>query len=176
MKISSKADILRVLAIQKKDITHLLEQMSDSDYQQDREGKWSVLENVEHLIRSTNPVIIALKLPKTLPQVLFGKKNRTSKTYEEIVNAYKSKLSVGAKASFPYTPKPFFSKEKKIGIQKISKCIGSLEKAIRNWSEDDLEKYQIPHPIIGKITFKEMLYFVIYHFGHHSKTIENLTK
>ena len=37
--------------------------------------------------------------------------------------------------------------------------------------EEDLDNYILPHPLIGKTTIREMLYFTIYHVQHHHKAI-----
>lgn len=44
------------------------------------------------------------------------------------------------------------------------------------FEEEDLETLLIPHPMLGKITLKEMLYNAAYHVQHHqNQTIKNLT-
>ena len=40
-----------------------------------------------------------------------------------------------------------------------------------NWSEKDLDKYKLPHPLLGKLTVREMLFFTIYHNEHHLKAM-----
>ncbi len=42
---------------------------------------------------------------------------------------------------------------------------------LENWSDKQLNTYLLPHPLIGKLTIKEMLYFVDYHILHHQKAI-----
>ena len=46
---------------------------------------------------------------------------------------------------------------------------GGLEK----YSESDLDLIILPHPLLGKITLREMMYFTIYHVQHHQKIAEN---
>jgi uncharacterized damage-inducible protein DinB len=36
------------------------------------------------------------------------------------------------------------------------------------WEEDQLDEAQLPHPIIGKITVREMLFFTIHHNLRHA--------
>jgi len=33
--------------------------------------------------------------------------------------------------------------------------------------EDDLDRVMLPHPLLGKLTLREMLFFTIYHVEHH---------
>lgn len=37
---------------------------------------------------------------------------------------------------------------------------------------DELDKYILPHPLLGKLTIREMMYFTIYHVEHHKKLTE----
>ena len=45
---------------------------------------------------------------------------------------------------------------------------------LKNWSENDLDINVMPHPIIGKISVREMLFFTIYHIQHHAKSIQKM--
>ena len=58
-------------------------------------GKWSAGQNLDHLIRAINPLQLAYGLPKVALRILFGKTNRPSKTYDELVAKYKAKLAAG---------------------------------------------------------------------------------
>jgi len=39
-------------------------------------------------------------------------------------------------------------------------------------SEAALDKYILPHPLLGKLTLREMLYFTAYHVAHHKQLVE----
>jgi hypothetical protein len=43
---------------------------------------------------------------------------------------------------------------------------------LQNWSEEELDIYNCPHPVLGKTTIKEVLYFTIYHVQHHTEIIK----
>jgi hypothetical protein len=38
-----------------------------------------------------------------------------------------------------------------------AKITTSLTDAIGRWHEDDLDRYRLPHPLLGKLTVREML-------------------
>ena len=136
--------------------------------------KWSVAENVEHLIISTNTSSLAWYLPKFLVRWIGGTPNRNSRTYDELKNKYYSKLSEGGRASGRFVPKPI---EIKYGKQKLldnwnkatSKFINTLDK---NRSEQDLDNYLVKHPLLGRITLRELGYFTIFHTEHHLNSIQ----
>lgn len=138
-----------------------------------REGKnWSASDNVDHMIRAIKPIIKAMKLPKMALQTLFGKAEHPSKTYEEICTIYSEEIKRGAKAGGSFLPnqeEPRQPGEKKINLlDQLSVEIEKLVSAVEKWDENDLDEVQLPHPIIGKITLREMLFFTIHHNLRHA--------
>ena len=43
-----------------------------------------------------------------------------------------------------------------------------IREKVENWKESDLDKYVLPHPLLGKISLREMLYFTDFHILHHN--------
>jgi hypothetical protein len=50
--------------------------------------------------------------------------------------------------------------------------VTTLNKRLKKYSEASLDELILPHPLLGKLTLREMLYFTIYHAGHHHHLIE----
>jgi hypothetical protein len=138
------------------------------------EGKWSAGKQLDHMIKSVAPVNMAMGLPNFIPALLFGKANRPSKTYEELVAKYQSKLAAGGKAPARFEPPfvPFEAKTKL--INRLKNLVKSLCKKINQSSEKGLDKTILPHPLLGKLTLREMLYFTAYHAAHHQASIEQV--
>jgi len=42
----------------------------------------------------------------------------------------------------------------------------------KKWKEPQLDQYIAPHPLLGKITLRELCYFTIYHTKHHLNIIK----
>ena len=38
---------------------------------------------------------------------------------------------------------------------------------VARWNEADLDRYRMPHPLLGLLTVREMLQFTVYHTAHH---------
>lgn len=137
-------------------------------------NKWSAAENMQHLIISTNTTTLAYALPKFLVRWVGGTPNRASKTYEEVKEKYYKKLSEGGRASGRFVPKPI---EIKYGKQKL---IDKWQKATNNFintllkhrTEKDLDNYLARHPLLGRITLRELCYFTIFHTEHHLHSIQ----
>ncbi len=56
-------------------------------------------------------------------------------------------------------------------MKKLQGLVQKLCKRMNKYSEEELDKYILPHPLMGKVTLREMLYFTIYHVQHHEKQI-----
>jgi len=134
-------------------------------------GKWSVAENADHLIKAVKATRTAYSLPKFVTRTLFGKPNRTSKTYEELVAKYKMKLDQGGKASGRYIPEKKMLKKFLLVRKWQKENERYLEVLELNWTDSQLDQYIAPHPLLGKVTLRELCYFTIYHTGHHLDTI-----
>jgi uncharacterized damage-inducible protein DinB len=133
---------------------------------------WSPSDNVDHLIKSHKPIAKALKLPKFTLQAMFGKLEKPSRSYEEICTIYRDEIAKGTQASGRYLPNqenPENAKAKKQELlSKFSKASEELVSVAEKWTESELDSYLLPHPLIGKLTIREMLYFTIYHNLRHA--------
>lgn len=130
-------------------------------------GKWNAGQQLDHLIRSVSPLSTGLKLPKFIVRLVFGKANRPSKSYQELVNKYKMKLEAGGRAAGRFVPNKIELSDKNDKGEKLLKEISQLTKNINRYSEQELDSFILPHPLLGKITLREMMYFTIYHAGYH---------
>jgi len=143
--------------------------LSEPDFTFAPADKWTAGQQLEHILRGVSPVTTALTLPKFVPHLLFGKSNRESIDYETLVKNYQSQLAAGSKASGRFIP-PAIGFEKRDELKtKLLATVAELAQKVENFSEAQLDEYVLPHPILGKLTIREMLYFTIYHVEHHHK-------
>ncbi len=134
---------------------------------------WSPSDNVDHMIKAVKPITKALKLPKITLQAMFGRPEKSSMAYEELCQLYRDEIAKGAKASGRYlpdqeTPSENAEEKKKALLEQWSKASIELVLVAERWDESELDQYQLSHPIIGKLTIREMLFFTIYHNLRHA--------
>lgn len=136
--------------------------------------KWSIAQNVKHLIISANATRLAFTLPKFITKLYVGKPNRSSRSYDELVSKYKMKLQQGGKASGRFIPQKLSNNINKDQLlDSFNQSMVKLTIAIKNkWTEQQLDQYIAPHPLLGKITIRELCYFTIYHTYHHLAIIK----
>jgi DNA-directed RNA polymerase subunit L len=54
-------------------------------------------------------------------------------------------------------------------LERLSRANLALLSALEKWQEVEFDRYQLPHPILGKLTMREMLFFTIYHTLRHAR-------
>ena len=147
--------------------------ISDDLFFRQPTDKWSIAQNVNHIIISTKQTKLAYSLPKLIIRLYTGKPNRSSRNYDELVKKYLAKLEAGGKASGIFIPKSISDTSKENLINKWMKISTTyLQTLESNWKEEQLDNYLAPHPLLGKITLRELCYFTIYHTQHHLNIIK----
>lgn len=144
-----------------------VEAQSLSAFEKGPEGKWTTGQHLEHLIRSVVPLNQAFLLPNVVYRLLFGKPNRPPRDYEGLVSRYKEKLSKGGQASGRYIPPVIPVSEKHALLNRFLKEYKLLARKTLRWQDSKLDHYLLPHPLLGKVTVREMLFFTTYHLQHH---------
>ena len=173
MPIEYKPQIISALNEKIDAFNNYIEPLSKEQFEATPTGKWSAGQNLDHLIRAIKPLQLAYSLPKIALLILFGKTNRPSRNYDELVAKYKTKLAAGGKASGPFIPPTIGFEKKNELIKKYSLQKQKLINKIEKQSETDLDRYILPHPLLGKVTLREMLYFTIHHNEHHLELLKN---
>ena len=163
------ADILRKNHAQ---FVRQLQQLNNADFCYAPEGKWTASQQLDHIIRSVSPVNMAMGLPKCIVKWKFGIANRPSKTFEALVEKYNLKLQEGGKASGRFVPPSVTSERKEKLLAQLTNVVEKLCLKTTKHSETSLDKYILPHPLLGKLTLREMLYFTAYHVEHHRQLVE----
>ena len=152
-------------------IEHVLA-MPAEQLDKSRNAKWTPVQHLDHLHRAVRPLAMALLIPKWVLRWRIGKPNRKPRTYEELVARYKEKLAAGGRASGRFVPPAIGAKEAEEKATAVRKQVNKLIERIDGWSEPELDGTLLPHPLLGKLTVREMLYFTIYHAQHHRALVE----
>ncbi len=164
----SKEEIIKRLEEAGNEFSSFCSAVTDESFFRQPASKWSIAQNATHLITSANMTRLAYRLPKFVVRLYTGKPNRASRTYDELVAKYKSKLEKGGKASGRFVAKPVDEKQGKENILRtFNRSMQNLNSTISRTKDEDLDRYLAPHPLLGKITFRELGYFTIYHTLHH---------
>ncbi len=124
---------------------------------------WSPGHHLKHLVLSNTPVASALTLPRG--RLLAQGTAQPHRSYSEMQALYRGALSTGARAFGPFLPTPDGTQ-----TEAVAGYTGSAElltHACLHWSEPELDRYAMPHPVLGLLSVREMLFFTVYHNQHH---------
>jgi hypothetical protein len=150
----------------------LIQELDADEFERSVHGKWSAGQDLAHLIKTLKIIGLAFILPKFLLKFLFGKANRPSRSPEELYEKYKGSLAQGGKAPAAFIPKKVRYAQADGLLQQHEYYGNQLIKRLNKISEEDLDTYLLPHPLIGKITMREMLCFVFVHTNHHYRNLK----
>lgn len=150
-----------------------IQHVSDADFIKSVNNKWTAGQQLDHIIKSVAPVNLAFTLPGFMVKMIFGKANRPSRTYDQLVEKYQGKLSAGGRAPGKFIPALVTVQQRDKLNKKLFRLTISLADKIEGFTEDQLDLLLLPHPLLGKLTLREMIYFTIYHAGHHEKQVVN---
>jgi uncharacterized damage-inducible protein DinB len=137
-------------------------------------GQWSIAQTLQHLVIHTKSATAAYAIPKFLVRLFGGKSNRASISYPALIERYQALLAAGGKAEGRYVPKHFkpgTNKDELINHWRQFTAI-YMQALRKNWKDNQLDKYLVKHPLLGKITLRELCYFTIYHTNHHLAIVQ----
>ncbi len=140
---------------------------------------WSPAHHARHLTLSNRPLIQALRLPRLALLAVGGKaeNGRVGRDFATMRETYLAALKAGARASGRFLPTLEGSQDaagQAAGVAELRESAEGLSGAAARWPDADLDGLTLPHPVLGKLTLREMLYFAVYHHSHHLEGVRRL--
>jgi len=172
--IKSRQEIIETLQDSSLAVIKWVSEQKKDDFNKVVNDKWTTAQQLDHLTKSIKPLVMILNKPKFIMRYLFGKPNRDVRSYDQVVDKYLLKLKGGGKASGQFIPGKLDSSDKKKLLNNYTKYSEKLERVVNKFNEDELDSYLLPHPLLGKMLLREMLFFTIYHTQHHCKSMKYL--
>ena len=168
----SRLEILRELRSLHQQSTSFWESFDTARFFAPLGEAWSPADNIRHLIKSSRPVAVALRVPKMLLIVPgAGVGWRGSRSYAEVRETYLAALAGGVQAGrFAPTPRKvegdLESARRELMARREAVAV-NLHAAVEAWGDRGLDRLRMPHPALGQLTVREMLLFTLYHNLHH---------
>ncbi len=174
--IHNKIDIIEHIQQAFDQVSTFMNNLTTAQCIQASASQWSAGQHLQHLVLSTQP-INTLLMGDIEHIKVFGTPDRpTAWSYDELVANYQAHLEKGAKAKGQFVPDELTLYDKEELIDDFILAKEELIEALEEWDDDALDKYCIPHPLLGKLSIREMLFFTIYHTRHHFKGIKRLLR
>lgn len=155
-----KVHIIQELVRHHHHFIHTLESLSDADFQRKPSEKWRLGQQLEHIIKSVKPVNMAFGSPMFVLKMKFGTANRPSKSYEALVEKYLKVLEENQDYVVPgrFAPEEIPHKLKGQKLKELKGLVQKLVSRLAKFTEEGLDTHILPHPVLGKLTLREMLY------------------
>lgn len=174
LSIHTQEEIVEQLQQQYQLLTTWLEEYPEEHFDLvPASSNWSAGQHADHLIRSTKPLNKIMRFPRLMLKTTFGTCNRAERTFEEVIAKYKKGLAAGGQATGDFIPPKIENNQKTALIDTLNDEVKKLNQVTLKWSASDFSKYVIPHPLIGKLTLREMMFFTIYHTHHHLSILKD---
>lgn len=169
--IQDKASIQQGLREAMSAVTDWVESQPPEHFEKGPEGRWSVGQHLEHLVRSVQPVALGMATPRPILRLFTGAVSRPGMSYTAVLEGYEATLEAGGKASGRYDPPPIAATRRPRIVARHRALCATLVKRIGRWPEEALDCHGAPHPLMGLLSLREVLFFTIHHHDHHFATL-----
>lgn len=176
---NSKEEILSCLALLQKEVEFFFHKIGVNYFFTHSLGGWSPSENLSHLTFTTNILALSFRFPRFILKMIYGNAD-SERAFYDMKLLFSSAMKYPQDAGFfapAIEPNPRDSVEKSLHQMKDwnNACI-NLSSSLEGFTENDLSGYRLPHPLLGKVTFREMCFLHILHILHHCEKVESKLK
>ena len=134
-------------------------------------GAWSPLDDLRHLVRVNAALVKGLGYPAPVLRVRFGRPAREPWSYERLVVVYDAILSTGVRSPALFEPRGAAVVDREAYrarvLEQWRSVNGELLGRVDRLTERRADRTCLPHPALGLLSPREMLFFTIHHDLHH---------
>ena len=151
-----------------------LNSQPDDNWEKRPDNKWTVGQQILHLVNSLQLLNNALSYPRFFLKYKFGTCNRESRDYETVTKKYQEKLIANQDRArvFNQKLKKPIQKERERLLNRLQIQNKKLQYKLRKISNINLDTLVIPHPLMGKMTIREIIMWTAHHTEHHTNILK----
>jgi hypothetical protein len=168
-----KEVIADLLEEKHRELFEWLEKEPNDNWEKGPDGKWTVGQQIQHLVDSLQLLNNALSYPRFFLKYKFGLCNRKPRNYKTIVNKYQQKLLENKDQTKTYNQKlkkPLLKDRERL-LTRLQIQSKKLQYKIKKISDVNLDTLVLPHPLMGKMTIREIIMWTAHHTEHHTETL-----
>ena len=143
--IFDRPSIIEAWRAKNSQVAQVVRDLSPTVWAHREADRWSIAGQVEHLFLSANPVSSALKFPRGM--------------LADFIN--------------PIPPSPEAKSQAEL-LESWALGGQKIPQRLMEWSESERDEYVLPHPLLGKLSVRGMLFFTLFHTDHHRRSIEQI--
>jgi hypothetical protein len=154
-----------------KELVDYINSLNDEEYMYSKDGKWTAGQQLDHIRLCLMPIAQALSSKEFIEQK-FGRVDRPTLNYEEVIRKYKAALSSGGKAPERFVPAEVSLSNREELSDEVFDMLDTIVPHLKNYSEDELNTLVLPHPLLGSLSIKELFFLMTYHATHHLRQLD----
>ncbi len=174
----NKPEIIAALQTQKLEISAFLESIPSQQFFDGSSERWSVAHHVQHVNSAISRVgqglLNAGVLPKREPATASRDFGTMHQTYLEILRNTPAETLRQLGSRVMLEEHRDLDAYKTQMILSFTSAIENFNTALEHFEEANLESLGMPHPIMGLLSSREMVFFIVYHNTHHQNGIQRL--
>ncbi len=168
----TRAALIRALEEVEAEVAAFFGSLSPEEFVVPEGEAWSPAGHLAHLNITVSATARGFSISRWLLRIRFGRAGRPSRSFDQLTSDYRARLASGAGAPSRFVPSPEVvegepEEVRSALLARWHRVNGRLRSAVSGWPEEALDRIQLPHPLLGKITARELVLFVIYHGSHH---------
>jgi hypothetical protein len=169
-----KDEIADLLEIKHQELFIWLQKQPQENWELGPEKKWSTGQHIQHLTDSLQLLNNALSYPEIFLKYKFGTCNRALRDYNTVVEKYQQKLLENQEKARSFNQKlkkPTLKRRVQL-LTRLQIQQKKLQYKAKHISEKKLDTLVIPHPLMGKMTIREIIMWTAHHTEHHTQTLQ----
>jgi uncharacterized damage-inducible protein DinB len=163
-----KQELIKTFYNNHKILSDFIHSLTDEQFVFSSNGKWTAGQQFSHVYLTLQPFLKVLP-SKDFILEKFGKIDRPVWSYDTVIENY---FKTSRQAPAPYLPEPVNPDQKSRIAEDLEKVLLSIQELLNQYTEEELDTLVIPHPLLGKLTIREMFYLMSYHPIHHLNQIK----
>jgi len=170
--MNSKTIIINSLNVSVEQFNELILNLNKEEFETNMNNKWSAGQDLFHLIKLLRILNIAYLIPKPLLGLMYGINKSEQRSFDHLQTLYKKALENGAKSPAMYIPAPVLFENRNSLLQKHRILNERFIEKLNKHTDAELDKFRLPHPILGKVSLRELAIFTSFHTIHHFELLK----
>lgn len=92
-------------------------------------------------------------------------------SYNEVIAFYRQGLQNGGKAPEKFLPAVVGANQRITLQRELSEVLSTIQFQLHYYSDSELDTLALPHPFLGLLSLRELLYLMSYHPLHHLEQV-----
>jgi hypothetical protein len=169
----TRDDLAATLAAAEVDVANFFRSLSPDELVLRVESAWTAAEQLAHLNTTVSAVAKGFAASRLLLRIRYGRARSPGRGHIALRDHYRTLLARGGRANGPFVPARLdlapaqIEEHRESLLARWGRVNARLQKALESWDDKHLDTIRLPHPLLGKISAREMIYFTVYHSEHH---------